>query len=124
MVCSKRSGHVEAVRVTYDPASVSFEDLLCWWDGVSSPSDGAGQGADRGPNYRLGVYWHDEEQRSAASRFLDERATELPLGCALAVELKPCTPWHAAEANHQHFLDRGGLDTDPDVPHWMGSFVD
>ena len=125
-VCSGRSGHVEAVRVEYDSDAVTYTQLLdVWWSCVEDPTDGGGQGADRGLQYRLGLYWYTEEQRDAASAFLGRMAADRAYrGVPLAVEVKPAAPFHEAEEWHQQYFAKGGLDPCPETPFWMGQFVD
>ncbi len=114
-VCGGRTGHVEAVRCSYDPDIVQYAALLdVWWSAVDDPTDGYGQGADRGPQYRLGVYWHDEAQRVAAQAFLDAQAAALRR--PLAVELRPAAPFHEAEECHQAYFAKGARH-DASVAH-------
>merc|ERR1719446_1840952 len=61
--CSGRSGHTEAVKVVYDPARISFTDILRFFWEAHDPTQGMGQGNDRGSQYRSGLYYHDDEQR-------------------------------------------------------------
>lgn len=62
-VCSGQTGHTEAVQVVFDPAKISLADILRWfWEG-HDPTQGMGQGNDRGSQYRSGLYYFDEEQR-------------------------------------------------------------
>jgi peptide-methionine (S)-S-oxide reductase len=106
-VCGGRSGHVEAVQVTYDAALVSYDALLSvFWEALEDPFDARGQGRDRGPQYRPGVFWHTAAQRDAAAAFLEQRAAEA--GAArLPPLLKPAARFHAAEDVHQQYLARG-----------------
>jgi methionine-S-sulfoxide reductase len=123
-VSSGKTGHVEAVRALYDPALVSYEGLLAvYMASLEDACDARGQGADRGFQYRPGIYWHDEAQRAAAEAALaaEAAARRVP---ALAVELKPATAFWEAEEVHQHYLERGGLDPQPEVPYWLGCYVD
>ena len=62
--CSGRTGHTEAVRVVYDPAKISFVDILRWFWEAHDPTCGMGQGNDRGTQYRSGFYWMDDEQKA------------------------------------------------------------
>jgi peptide methionine sulfoxide reductase msrA/msrB len=65
-VCSGKTGHLEAVRITFDPSIISYEKLLqVFWDNID-PNDEGGQFADRGSQYRTAVFYHSEEQRKAA----------------------------------------------------------
>merc|ERR1719203_2177449 len=61
--CSGRTGHTEGVRVVYDPAKISFVDVMRWFWEAHDPASGMGQGNDRGTQYRSGFYFFDEEQR-------------------------------------------------------------
>jgi peptide-methionine (S)-S-oxide reductase len=63
-VCSGMTGHTEAVQVVYDPAKVSFVDLLRWFWQSHDPCSGMGQGNDRGTQYRSGFYYFDGEQKA------------------------------------------------------------
>jgi methionine-S-sulfoxide reductase len=111
-VCGGRSGHVEAVQVSYDSSVVSYETLCgVWFSCLADPYDGRGQGSDRGEQYRPGVFWHTPAQRDAAAAFLAERDRRGGGGAsALAARLlKPAARFHAAEACHQQYLARGAL---------------
>lgn len=123
LVCGGRSGHAETVRATYDPRTVSYAQLLdAWWSCVEDPTDRRGQGPDRGPQYRLGVFWHHAQQRDAAAAFLAAQAAALRR--TLAVELKPAAPFTEAEECHQRYFAQGGLDPRPETPFWMGQYID
>ena len=66
-VTEGNTGHYEAVRITYDPAKVSYEELLdVFWHSVD-PTDAGGQFCDRGDSYRTAVFFHDPEQKRAAT---------------------------------------------------------
>ena len=106
-VAAGRSGHVEAVRCEFAPAAVSYDALLAaWWDCLADASDARGQGQDRGPQYRPGVFWHSEQQRDAAQRFLQRKQAERGAR-QLAVLLKPAAPFYVAEECHQQYLAKG-----------------
>ena len=106
-VATGRSGHVEAVRCEFAPAEVSYDALLAaWWDCLADASDARGQGQDRGPQYRPGVFWHSEQQRDAAQRFL-QRKQAARGARQLAVLLKPAAPFYVAEECHQQYLAKG-----------------
>jgi peptide methionine sulfoxide reductase MsrA len=103
---------VEAVQVSYDAAATSYETLLgVWFSCLDDPYDARGQGADRGAQYRPGVFWHSAAQRDAAAAFLAEREQSARRsgggGTLVARLLKPAARFHAAEACHQQYLARG-----------------
>jgi len=71
-VCTGLTGHNEVVLVVFDPAKVSYEDLLkTFWES-HDPTQGMRQGADAGTQYRSGIYYFDEAQRAAAERSRDD----------------------------------------------------
>ena len=71
-VCSGLTGHNEVVLVVFDPAKVTYDDLLqVFWEG-HDPTQGMRQGGDIGTQYRSGIYYFDDEQREAAERSRDQ----------------------------------------------------
>merc|ERR1719421_1814362 len=61
--CSGRTGHTEAVQVVYDPEKISLADILRWFWEAHDPTQGMGQGNDRGTQYRSGLYYFNDEQK-------------------------------------------------------------
>lgn len=107
-VCSGRTGHNEVVLVTYDPARVSYEDLLrVFWEG-HDPTQGMRQGNDRGTQYRSGIYTFDETQAEAArasGALFQERLGQSGYG-PITTEILPAPPFYHAEDYHQQYLAR------------------
>lgn len=105
-VCTGRTGHTEAVRIVYDPAVVSFDDLLrVFWES-HDPTQGYRQGNDVGTQYRSAVYWTTTQQRDAvtdsAGRY--QRAlTASGLG-AITTEVAAAPEFYFAEGQHQQYL--------------------
>jgi peptide-methionine (S)-S-oxide reductase len=105
-VCSGRTGHAEAVRVAYDPAKISYEDLLTlFWEG-HDPTQGMRQGADVGTQYRSAIYWTTPEQRAAALRSAAAYAEALKARGfgPIATEIAEARPFYFAEDHHQQYL--------------------
>ncbi|MGH9175794.1 MAG: peptide-methionine (S)-S-oxide reductase MsrA [Vicinamibacterales bacterium] len=105
-VCSGGTGHTEVVRVFFDPARLSYDDLLrVFWEG-HDPTQGMRQGNDIGTQYRSAVYYYDEAQRAAAEASRD--AYQLRLRAAgyadITTETAPAPPFYFAEAYHQQYL--------------------
>ena len=62
-VCSGKTGHTEAVEITYDPSKISYEELLNYYWQVTDPTDAMGQFQDRGDNYRPVIFYNSEAQK-------------------------------------------------------------
>ncbi len=103
-VCSGTTGHAEVVRLDLDPAVVSLRELLEVFFTIHDPTTLNRQGADVGTQYRSGIYWHTEAQRSLAAEVIRE-ANEHH-GGRVVTELQPETNYHPAEAYHQHYYAR------------------
>jgi peptide-methionine (S)-S-oxide reductase len=108
-VCSGRTGHTEAVLVVFDPAAISYEELLkLFWEG-HDPTQGMRQGNDVGSQYRSAIYWENEPQRVAAEASRD--AYQQVLTAAghgqITTEIAPGGSVHSfyyAEDYHQQYL--------------------
>jgi peptide-methionine (S)-S-oxide reductase len=102
-VCSGRTGHAEVVQVTFDPAKLSYDDLLSWFWRLHDPTTLNRQGADEGTQYRSAIFWHSEAQRDAATRFkqaLDEKGVfEDPV----VTEITKASEFFKAEDYHQDY---------------------
>jgi peptide-methionine (S)-S-oxide reductase len=105
-VCSGETGHTEVVRVVFDPAKVSFEDLLrVFWEN-HDPTQGMRQGNDVGTQYRSGIYGDGPEQQQAATA---SRAAYQPVLAkagygAITTEIAPLEAFYYAEEYHQQYL--------------------
>ena len=105
-VCSGLTGHTEAVQVVFDPAKVSFEQLLkVFWEG-HDPTQGNRQGNDRGTQYRSAVYVTSAEQRAAVerSRAAFQDALRARGYGDITTEVAEAGPFYYAEDYHQQYL--------------------
>jgi peptide-methionine (S)-S-oxide reductase len=105
-VCSGMTGHNEVVRVIYDPAVVSYEELLRqFWEG-HDPTQGMRQGNDVGTQYRSGIYTFTEAQASAAraSKEMYEASLKAAGYGPVTTEILPAPPFYFAEDYHQQYL--------------------
>jgi peptide-methionine (S)-S-oxide reductase len=105
-VCSGRTGHNEVVLVVFDPAQVSYEQLLtAFWEG-HDPTQGMRQGNDMGTQYRSGIYTFDAAQASLAT--LSKEAFQRALVKAgygpITTEILPASAFYYAEDYHQQYL--------------------
>lgn len=106
-VSSGTSGHLEAMRVVYDPERIDFEKLLdVFWRNID-PTDPGGQFCDRGPQYRSAIFVADEAEEAAA-RASKARIAE-SRGFTVATEILPRTEFYAAEEYHQDYYRKNPL---------------
>ena len=101
-VCTGRTGHAEVVQVTFDPERISLREVLEIFFTIHDPTTRDRQGNDVGPQYRSGIYLHDEAQRAVAQAVLDE-ANAHHRG-SVVTELEPRRNYSRAEAYHQHYF--------------------
>lgn len=105
-VCTGQTGHNEVVRVVYDPAVISYDDLLrAFWEG-HDPTQGMRQGNDRGTQYRSGIYTFSEAQKTAAlaSKAAYQARLSAAGKAAITTEILPAPAFYHAEAYHQQYL--------------------
>lgn len=107
-VCSGDTGHTEAVRVTYDPERVGFEDLLVAFWGMHDPTQRNRQGVDVGSQYRSAIFAHDAEQLAAAECSRSELEASEQLSGPVVTEIRPTGPFWRAEEYHQRYLEKHG----------------
>jgi len=102
-VCGKKTGHVEVVQVTFDPARVSYRDVLEVFFSIHDPTTRDRQGNDVGPQYRSAIFYHDDEQRQVAESIIAELAAEHAFDAPIVTELKPFERFYSAEQYHQNY---------------------
>jgi peptide-methionine (S)-S-oxide reductase len=110
-VCSGRTGHTEAVRIVFDPAQVSYADLVKQFFEVHDPTQGMRQGNDIGTQYRSAIYVTTPEQEQTARELTKVYGAELAarrLG-DITTEIAPAGRYYYAEPHHQQYLHK--------VPH-------
>ena len=105
-ICTGTTGHLEAVRVTFDPRKISYQDLLDGFWRTIDPTDAGGQFADRGEQYTTAIFYHDEEQKRLAeeSKLALEHSGlfEKPI----ATVIRPAMKFYPAEDYHQGYADK------------------
>jgi len=105
-VCGKRTGHAEVVQVSYDPAIVSFPDLLRVFFAIHDPTTKDRQGADVGPQYRSIIMTHDATQDASAREVIAELTAARLWGNPIVTEIVPLTQFWPAEPEHHNYFAR------------------
>lgn len=106
-VCSHRTGHAEAVLVEYDPALVSYDELLDRFFEIHDPTTLNRQGPDVGTQYRSAIFWHTPEQEAAARAARDRHQRRFAR--PIVTEIVPAGTFWRAEEYHQRYYERHGV---------------
>ena len=110
-VCTGRTGHAEVVEVTYDPARVSYEDLLkVFWEN-HNPTTLNRQGWDVGTQYRSAIYFHNPIQEAAARASKEQLEKSGKYRKPIVTEVTPASTFYMAEDYHQQYLEKRGLSS-------------
>jgi len=99
-----RTGHAESIQITFDPETISYDEILDYFFRLHDPTTANRQGNDRGTQYRSAICYHDEKQREAAERAI-ERA-QAKWEPPIVTELVQATDFWPAEDYHQDYLQR------------------
>ena len=108
-VCTGRTGHAVAVRVTFDADAVSYDTLLDAFWSLHDPTQVNRQGPDVGTQYRSAIFYEDEAQRAAAQASKVRAQTRFSR--PIATQILPHAPFFRAEDYHQRYLEKQGLRT-------------
>lgn len=104
-VSTGATGYVEVVQVTYDPAVVSFDDLLAVFWKTHDPTTLNRQGNDVGTQYRSVVFYHNDEQKEKAEHYKDELNKSGAWNKPVVTAVEPFTNFYAAENRHQNYYN-------------------
>lgn len=107
-VCRKGTGHAEAVRVTFDPGVVSYDDLLALFWKIHDPTQVNRQGPDLGDQYRTAIFTHSDEQHQAAIASRSAEAQSDRHAKPIATLIERLGPWWKAEEYHQQYFEKRG----------------
>lgn len=108
-VCTDRTGHAEAVEVTYDPARVTYDELLTVFWQSHDPTTLNRQGPDVGTQYRSAIFFHTPEQEAAAKASKEKLEKERVYKRPIVTEILPAPEFWRAEDYHQQYLEKRGL---------------
>ena len=102
-VCSGRTGHAEVVQVTFDPAVISYQELLEVFFVIHDPTTLNRQGADAGTQYRSVIFAHTPDQQATAQRVMKELETAQLWNGTIVTDVTPLKEFYPAEAYHQNY---------------------
>jgi len=105
-VCRKDTGHAEVVQMTFDPAVVSYADLLKVFFTIHDPTTLNRQGADVGPQYRSVIFYHSDAQRDSVEKIIAEITAEHIWADPIVTQLEPFEEFFVAEQYHQEYFKR------------------
>ena len=105
-VCSGMTGHAEVIQVTFDPAVISFKDLLDVFFTIHDPTTLNAQGYDVGTQYRSAIFYHSPEQKATAEQTIEELTEAKLWGDPIVTQIEPFTVFYPAEDYHQEYFER------------------
>ncbi len=108
-VCSGTTGHAEAVQVTFDPAAVSYQQLLAVFWKIHDPTTLNRQGPDIGSQYRSAVFTHDPDQQAAAEAMKTDLDRSGRFPQPIVTEIVPAGTFWPAEEYHQRYFEKNGI---------------
>lgn len=104
-VCNGNTGHVEAIRVVYNPLFISYEEITKYFFEIHDPTQLNGQGPDIGAQYLSVIFYYDENQQRIAKQLMTELEKK---NYRIATKLLPATPFWQAEEYHQDYYEKTG----------------
>jgi peptide-methionine (S)-S-oxide reductase len=104
-VCGGRTGHAEVIQVAYDPALVSYDELLEVFWKTHDPTTLNRQGNDYGPQYRSVIFYHDDQQRRVAEDYKEKLNASGAFRAPIVTEISPFTEFYPAEGYHQRYYE-------------------
>jgi len=103
-VCGGRTGHAEAVRITFDSEIVTYRELVEVFFVIHDPTTLNRQGHDVGTQYRSAIFYHSPEQKRIAEEVIASLTKEQVYQNSIVTELVPATTWYEAESYHQEYF--------------------
>ncbi len=107
-VCEKNTGHAEAIEIVYNPAEITYDELLeVFWQ-THDPTTLNRQGNDVGPQYRSVIFYHNEDQKEKAEHYKAELDKSGSFKDPIVTAVDPYTNFYAAENYHQNYFNNNG----------------
>ena len=105
-VSSGNTGHREAIQITYDPAKISYDELLeIFWQNID-PTDPGGQFADKGPQYETAIFYYDAEQKRIAEKSKEALKKSGKFDKPIVTKIMKAEPFYPAEVYHQEYYKK------------------
>lgn len=104
-VCQGDTGHAEVVRVEFDPAAISYRELLNVFFSIHDPTTLNRQGSDVGTQYRSAIFYLSPEQESTANAVIDELTKQKLFGAPIVTQVVPAETFYVAEGYHQRYFE-------------------
>jgi peptide-methionine (S)-S-oxide reductase len=107
-VCTGQTGHAECLQIIYDPAVISFDELLeVFWE-THDPTTLNRQGNDVGTQYRSGIFYHNAEQKTKSEQYKAKLDKSGAFSAPIVTEITPASQFYAAENYHQDYYAQNG----------------
>lgn len=103
-VCTGQTGHAEVIQIEYDPAVISFDQMLDVFFHTHDPTTLNRQGADTGTQYRSAVFYHDEQQKESAKKMIESLNASGDFDSPIVTTLEKLGPFYPAEDYHQDYF--------------------
>ncbi len=107
-ICTGTTGHAEVCNVYYDPAKISYDELLAAFWTTHDPTQLNRQGNDVGTQYRSAIFFHNEEQRAKAEKYKQKLNAEKAWDKPVVTEIAPASTFYKAEDYHQDYYNQNG----------------
>ncbi|MGY2893049.1 peptide-methionine (S)-S-oxide reductase [Deinococcus sp. UYEF24] len=108
-VCGGQTGHAEAIRISYDPSELSYQDLLGIFFATHDPTQLNRQGYDTGTQYRSAVFYQTEAEKAEAQAVIDQISAQGVFDAPIVTTLEPATTFYVAEDYHQDYYAQNKL---------------
>ncbi len=105
-ICTGRTGHAEAIQITYNPEVIKYEELLEVFFATHDPTTLNRQGNDRGTQYRSAVFYHSDDQKEKAEGFIEELESKSVFENKIVTEVTAATTFYEAEEEHIDYYNR------------------
>lgn len=103
-VCAKQTGHIEVVKIDFDPAIITYAELLEVFFATHDPTTPGRQGHDVGPQYQSAIFYHDHEQQRIATQYVAELASSNQYANPISTEIRPSEIFWPAEQYHADYF--------------------